>query len=141
MPDNVKSPVILPLPVPNTFIVGISQCFISIVFTSCYRLIVIVSKLSPCNPALNSAKVPVNVNLGSSKSMCNVFALLFIVLFVNVCVAVLVVTSTPWIVTTPALGSRASVVSVVPPSSIEASFAVSTASTQCSGNLNSFSNW
>ena len=41
------------------------------------------TKLSPCNPALNSANVPVNVPK-SSKSMCSVFALLLIVLLVNV---------------------------------------------------------
>ena len=40
-------------------------------------------KLSPCSPELNSASVPVKVPK-SSKSICNVFALLLIVLFVSV---------------------------------------------------------
>ena len=43
------------------------------------------TKLSPCKPALNSESVPVNVPK-SSKSICKVFALLLIVLFVSVCV-------------------------------------------------------
>ena len=46
------------------------------------------TKLSPCNPALNSPRVPVNVPK-SSRSMCNVLALLLIVLFVNVSVVAL----------------------------------------------------
>ena len=46
------------------------------------------TKLSPCNPALNSPRVPVNVPK-SSRSICNVLALLLIVLFVNVSVVAL----------------------------------------------------